>query len=679
MDKRPFPAYDGPDKQVFVCYSHADAATVLPEITALHERGVNIWYDEGIEVGGEWRAEIAEALDKAVSVLFYQSEASSGSRHCVREISYALSREIPVIRIDLDGSELPPGLRLGLEIEQAIDRRQYSKADYTAKLLRALRSSTEHSVARPMPTLERQQARWWLYSAAVLVTTAIIGGFWWTHQETPALDEAAASRESPLAAIAVLPFEDVSPDGDQAYLGIGIADELRLELQRLDGLRVAGRTSSNAYLQEDGKTIGEILAVDFILEGSVRKEENRIRITVQLTNAANGFTIWSESYNRELDKLFEMQEEIATSVAGSLGVSLGVGSVNAFPGAGTNNIEAYETYLKAYSEAWSEADTRESISLLERAIELDPSYAVAWSHLANLELVEMWDADDDEIPDILERAHQLARRGAELDAEASGVQSVLALIQMIRFDWIGSEQGHTRAIDSLADRPTVARYALLLLRAGRILEAQEQIHRARRLEPLGGRPPAFAWHASLSQGRISEAQERSDWQSGIDVIENNLDIAFNKRDPEALKAAIRAIPEATRSRGSADERIVFLNRSYLNLYSSLLAEFESPERVLTILRDVYLDEDSQWPRKLHDIALAAAYFGDPEFALKAKSQEIRVRPVRMPALWYPIMSKVRQLPAFKALVTELSLIEYWRAYGWADACRPLGDDDFECS
>ena len=129
--------------------------------------------------------------------------------------------------------------------------------------------------------------------------------------------------------IAVLPFEDISPDGDQAYLGNGIADELRLELQRLDGLSVAGRTSSNAYAQEDSKTIGEILNVESILEGSVRKDRDNVRITVQLTNVANGFTIWSESYNRRLEKIFEMQEEIATSVAGALGVRLGVGSINA--------------------------------------------------------------------------------------------------------------------------------------------------------------------------------------------------------------------------------------------------------------------------------------------------------------------------------------------------------------
>ena len=147
--------------------------------------------------------------------------------------------------------------------------------------------------------------------------------------------------------IAVLPFEDISPGGDQAYFGNGIADELRLELQGLDGLRVAGRTSSIASAQEDSKTIGEILNVDSILEGSIRKEGNSVRITVQLTHVADGFTIWSESYDRELENIFEMQEEIATSVAGALGVRLGVGTINAFRGAGTRNVEAYEAYLQS--------------------------------------------------------------------------------------------------------------------------------------------------------------------------------------------------------------------------------------------------------------------------------------------------------------------------------------------
>jgi hypothetical protein len=99
---------------------------------------------------------------------------------------------------------------------------------------------------------------------------------------------------------------------------------------------------------------------------------------------------------------------------------------------------------------------------------------------------------------------------------------------------------------------------------------------------------------------------------------------------------------------------------------------------LSILQNVYLDENLQWSRKLHDIAMMAAYFGDPQFALKVIGQDLRTSTVRLFALWYPVMSEVRQLPEFKKLVSDLNLVEYWRAYGWADACVPLGDDDFEC-
>ena len=461
--------------------------------------------------------------------------------------------------------------------------------------------------------------------------------------------------------IAVLPFEDISPNGDQAYLGNGIADELRLELQGLYGLRVAGRTSSIASATDDIKTIGETLNVDSILEGSIRKEGNRVRITVQLTNVADGFTIWSESYNRELANIFEMQEEIATSVAGALGVRLGVGGVNAFRGAGTQNVEAYEAYLQSQNRNQT---NQEQIRLLERAIELDPNYAVAWSYLGHRTLSTTWDASPDQVSEIVDRAYQLALHGVQLNPESASAQRSLAMIRTAQGDWIGGEQGFTRAIELLADRPIVVTYANVLLRNGRTTDAQKQYAIAVALESLGGRPPSLAWHASVAQGRFAEAKEISNWQDAPNRIENNLDIAFNEGDPEKLKAAIRAMSKT--------------NIALISLYAPVLAEFDSPERVLSMLREVHSDEKLYWTRKLHDMAMVAAYFDDPQFALKVKGQEVRKSSARLAALWYPIMSEVRQLPEFKQLVTDLNLVEYWRTYGWADACKPLGENDFTC-
>ncbi|MEH6636371.1 MAG: hypothetical protein V7700_12670, partial [Halioglobus sp.] len=468
-------------------------------------------------------------------------------------------------------------------------------------------------------------------------------------------------REVPARSIAILPFEDISQDRDQAYLGSGIADELRLELQHLDGLRVAGRTSSIAYTQEENKTMGEILNVGSILEGSIRKEGSRVRITVQLTNVADGFTIWSESYNRELENIFEMQEEIATSVAGALGVRLGVGTINAFRGAGTRNVEAYEAYLQAQDRNLS---FPEKIRLLERAIELDPKYAGAWSSLGGYTLSTLWDVNPDQASNIKDRAYSLVSKGVQLDPESATAQSNLGMVRTARLDWIGGEQGLTRAIALLADRQNVSRYGNVLLRSGRLAEAQKQYAIAAALEPMGGRPVSLSWLASLAQGRIAEAKEAANWQNPLFLIANNLEIAFNEQDPQAVKAVIQAL--------------LTTNIPVDSLHAQVLGEFDSSERVLAMLRDAYLDENQRWPSKHHDIAMLAAYFGDPQFALKVIGQDLRTSTVRLFSIWYPVMSDVRQLPEFKKLVTELNLVEYWRAYGWADACKPLGEDDFTC-
>ena len=468
-----------------------------------------------------------------------------------------------------------------------------------------------------------------------------------------------------IRSIAVIPFEDISPGRDQHYLASGIADELRLELQRLDGLRVAGRTSSIAYAKEDSKTIGEMLNVDAIIEGSVRRDGSNIRITTQLTHAADGFTIWSNSYNRELDNIFEMQEAIATSVAGALGVRLGVGTINEFRGAGTRNVEAYEFYLRANTSDWTSSGVENQIRWLERAVELDPNYAAAWSLLGGATLATGWDVLPNQVPGIVERANALVLRGVQLNPESATAQMMLAMVRHSQYDWVGAEQSHRRAMELLQDRLTVGNYARVLMRAGRMEEAQKQFRIAESLEPLGGRPPNMAWHTYVAQGRYSAAKTIIDtFGAPPDLYEDSIDIAINEGDPELLKAAMRAMP---------DDYVAFTE-----LYAAVLADFDSREQVLRILREVYQDESIQWIRKLHDIALLAAYFGDPQFALEVKGTDVRTTVYRMHSLWYPLTSDVRRLPGFKQLVRDLNLVEYWRTYGWADYCRPLGDEDFEC-
>ena len=338
---------------------------------------------------------------------------------------------------------------------------------------------------------------------------------------------------------------------------------------------------------------------------------------------------------------------------------LGVGGVNAFQGAGTRNIEAYEAYLQGLG---SESD--ESIRLFERATQLDPNYSAAWSQLGLRTLSTHWTSNPEEAPEITERAYAFVLRAVELDPDSAQSTSLLGTILYAKKDWIRGEATHFRALSLLSDRSNLSQYGYGLMRAGRSAAALKQWEKAEAVEPLGGRLVNYRVYVALAQGRFADAQEVLARSPESRTSDRRLIIALNEGDSEDIKATIAAMPPTAISTTA--------------LYSPVLSVFDSPEMVLSTLRATYADNGSRWPSKLHDIALIAAYFGDPELALQTIGEEMRYTTVRLHAVWYPMMSEVRKLPGFKELVTDLNLVEYWRASGWADLCRPLGDDDFEC-
>ncbi len=501
-----------------------------------------------------------------------------------------------------------------------------------------------------------------LISALALVAAMTV----WDHFPSRSIGlpgEAPQIIDNP--SIAVLPFADMSPDGDQEYFGDGIAEELLNVLSRFDGLRVAGRTSSFAYnkREEDLRTIGQALNVTTILEGSVRKDGKRIRVTAQLVNAADGYHLWSQVFDRDLTDIFSIQEEIASEVAGALGVRLGVGSVNEFIGAGTKNVEAYEAYL----QGWSFWDTRgESIGYLETATRLDPNYAAAWAALGVRTAHLQWAANPEDAPAILERAYEHVLRAVELDPSSGQSQSLLGTILYARFDWIGGEEAQTNAIRLRPDRSAHDQYGNQLARSGRLSAADRQYSFAIAAEPLAGSSTAFQWKVAIARGATEEARRRlTDLYGGDAPAVDLLVIALNEGDPEQVRELLAALPPAAMTTRA--------------LYEPVLRDFDSRDAVLDTLRAVAADDSTRWPGKYHDIALLATYFGDAEFALQIFERQARYMVIRLQALWYPVMSEVRQLPAFKDLVRDINLVAYWRAFGWPEACQPLDGDDFSCS
>jgi serine/threonine protein kinase/Tfp pilus assembly protein PilF len=243
-----------------------------------------------------------------------------------------------------------------------------------------------------------------------------------------------AHRDTPadLPSIAVLPFADMSPGHDQDYLCEGIAEEIINALTRVEGLRVLSRMSSFQFKVSggDSREIGRRLGVRHLLEGSVRKAADRLRITAQLIETAGGYHVWSERFDRKLEDIFAIQDEIAEAAASALRLQLsrrrGAGA------APTPKVEAYEAYLRAwqYFHRHGKNDFHLARQLFRRATEIDPRFARAWAGIAEVSafLVQWYGAD----PADLEEMDAASRRAVELEPESAEAHAARAMVASLR-------------------------------------------------------------------------------------------------------------------------------------------------------------------------------------------------------------------------------------------------------
>ena len=229
-------------------------------------------------------------------------------------------------------------------------------------------------------------------------------------------------------AIAVLPFTNMSGDPEQEYFSDGITEDLITALSQLSGLLVISRNSSFFYKNKAVKSaeISRELKVRYFVEGSVRKAGNRVRITAQLIDAATGYHVWAERYDRDLQDIFAVQDEVTQKIVDALAVKFAAGERTPLGHAATSNLEAYDYYLRA-DTAYQTIRRETPIiarQLYERAIELDPHFAAAYAALSTTYLME-WDRQWSEDPATLERAETLARKAIELDERLAQAHSVL--------------------------------------------------------------------------------------------------------------------------------------------------------------------------------------------------------------------------------------------------------------
>jgi adenylate cyclase len=342
---------------IFISYSRSDKHRVAPLVTAIEAQGWTVWWDSGIAPGQEFDQCIAAELAVAAAVLVVWTPASVRSRWVRGEARDGADRGI-LVPVRFDGAVLPIDFRAIHTTD--LDRwRGNTGSPEIQDVLRAL-SAVIARRASPRPVAAGSPV------------------------------ESAATVEAGRIAICVLPFANMSGDPEQEYFSDGITEDIITDLAKVSALSVIARNSAFVYKNRsvDSTHVARELEVGFVLEGSVRKASGRVRITAQLIDGSSNEHVWAERYDRVLEDIFSLQDEISQAIVKALKLKLLPEEKRAIEQRGTDSVEAYNLYLMArqYSVSasdWASRPAEATVRLCTHATEIDPTYAHAWSLLAN--------------------------------------------------------------------------------------------------------------------------------------------------------------------------------------------------------------------------------------------------------------------------------------------------------
>jgi TolB-like protein/Flp pilus assembly protein TadD len=449
-------------------------------------------------------------------------------------------------------------------------------------------------------------------------------------------EDAAADPEAvsaPHPSIAVLSFDDMSPEQDQEYFCDGIAEEILNRLAHIDKLGVAARTSSFRFKGQnvDIGAIARELNVSTILEGSVRKTGNRLRVTTQLINASDGYHLWSESYDRELEDVFEIQEEIAASVAAALKLTLVASSSQDY---GTDNVEAYEYYLKGlyFFHRWGPTNVRYGVEMFAKAVAADPSYALAWAALADsyAMICMYWDASRAN----LDGADSASRKALSLAPDLADAHVSRGLSFTVRREHEAAAAEFDTALKLNPDLFEASYfYGRICFQQGKLERAAALFEQAERARPEDFQAPILLRQVYSSLGRDKDALAAA--QRGVIRAEKHLQL--NPDDTRALNLGLGGFVTL----GNKERAI------------------EWAERSLAI--------DGNNPDTLYNVACGLAQIGEPERAM----DNLELAGLRgvMIAEWAENdsdLASLHELPRFRAIIDKIRAHELERRKDSAD-------------
>ena len=631
---------------IFLSYNRDDQAVARRYAEAFEGQGFSVWWDTTLRAGEAYDEVTEAALNEAKAVVVLWSPRSVVSRWVRAEATQA-DRNKTLVPVTIEACKRP----IMFELTQTAELSHWQgEPDDRAWLafLADVKRFVQSGVPAPVPPAAQPSA------------VAPGAGF----RLAGAADEAIS--------IAVLPFVNMSSDPEQEYFSDGLSEELLNQLAQIKTLRVAGRTSSFAFKgkTDDLRLIGAKLGVNHVLEGSVRKAGNRLRITAQLIKCSDGFHLWSQTYDRQLDDVFAIQDEVAREVTRALGVTLGVGETVLAPG-GTRNVAAYDLYLRAQSQftQMGPASVTRAAELFRQALALDPEFALAWNGLGHALIFSQLLVPETMVAARAEMERAYDRVLAIAPDLWSG-HAARAVLAQSRWDWQGAEAAVLKALELSSGTEVAPRQmrSQFLVTVGRAEEGAKMARAACAAEPLSLGQSFFLQLALDLAGKPDEAEaeyRRSEDLSGDRGSVDWYGVVRMWDQPERYKARFIAA-------FSEDE-------SYMPVHRQLVDVIDAPEEAMALIREAYDAPFYQDGPRIGILAEWAAYYRESEFAITAlRRSVIELRSQTAMILWLPMFKTLRQDPRFKDIVRDRGYVDYWRASGeWADIVRPVGGDDFE--
>jgi TolB-like protein len=490
-----------------------------------------------------------------------------------------------------------------------------------------------------------------------------------TAQPQPGVDAAKAAAASPTTGIslAVLPFSNLSGDPNQEFFSDGMTEEITSALARIPDLRVVARTSAFEFKNQNRniQSIGQQLNATHLIEGSVRKAGERVRITVQLIKADDGTNMWSENYDRELTDIFAIQEEIGRSIATSFNMRLGLAPGQNLVADRPKDQETYELYLKGVTALRTRS--RQELNLLEQVVARDPNFAPGWAKLsqARLEMRTYFErqGDPSKMLPLMNGAEEAARKAIALAPNYAGGYAALAATMANRGKWLEAMDFFKQGLERDPEEPELLNsYSMTLIKLGYVkqsLAAHERVILVEPLVPLYNRQTAQALMANGDvDAGLSEFQRLDRGRSAPLFLWAAL--AHHGRFAEAADALLKGGP-STNTSGPYAQPLVEAAAQVMRAQAS---KTRTP---------------AELPDFFSELNFVYAYAGTPERMLdwpEAALKEAEYRPLNF--IWWPLPSSVRKTERFKTLMRDAGIVDYWKARGWPDLCKPVGANDFAC-